>query len=199
MPDIVDIHDFLHFYTSLGVTYSFKKNTLHLDTRNISLKHIDTSRISRTRASVYLMAGLLSRFGKAKIPFPSGDKIGKRPIDEHIDGYIAMGYKKHASRDEIVFSGHGSNDNVKVTAYFAVTATANLIMGAATRMGITRVELAAFEPHIFNLIDFLRSAGVQIDVYYDHTIVVYGNCNLTSKIQHEVISDYLQSGTFIII
>ena len=50
------------------------------------------------------------------------------------------------------------------TAYFAVTATANLIMGAATREGVTRIELAAFEPHIFNLIDFLRSAGIQIDV-----------------------------------
>jgi UDP-N-acetylglucosamine enolpyruvyl transferase len=54
------------------------------------------------------------------------------------------------------FSGAGSSDSVTITAYFAVTATANLIMGASTRNATTTIELAAFEPHIFNLVDFLR-------------------------------------------
>ena len=145
------------------------------------------------------MAGLLSRFGEARLPFPSGDKIGKRPIDEHINGYLAMGYEMQESSEELIFSGFGNKQEATSTAYFAVTATANLIMGAVTREGMTRIELAAFEPHIFNLIDFLRSAGVQIDVRYDHTIIVHGTRDIATEVECEVISDYLQSGTFAII
>lgn len=199
VPDILDTHDFLHFYGSLGAIYSFENHTLKLDLTHISLQNIDTSKIARTRAGIYFMAGLLSRFGEAILPFPSGDKIGKRPIDEHINGYLAMGYQMQESSEELIFSWFGSKDDVSCTAYFAVTATANLIMGAATREGVTRIELAAFEPHIFNLIDFLRSAGIQIDVRYDHTIIVHGTRDIRAEVECEVISDYLQSGTFSII
>jgi len=174
VPDISDIHDFLHFYESLGAYVHFKNNTLEIDSSSLSLARIDTSKIARTRAGIYFIAGLLARFRKAEIPFPAGDKIGKRPIDEHINGYTDMGYIFEEKDGMLLFSGAGSQENVKTTAYFAVTATANLIMGAATRTGTTNIELAAFEPHIFNLIDFLRRAGVRIDIRYDHTIIVHG-------------------------
>lgn len=199
VPDIVDTHDFLHFYTSLGAHYSFKNNTLKLDTSEISPQNIDTSKIARTRAGIYFMAGLLARFWHAHIPFPSGDKIWKRPIDEHIQGYRDMWYMQEASESDIIFSWKWSQWEVTLTAYFAVTATANLIMWAATRKWTTRIELAAFEPHIFNLIDFLRSAGVEIDIRYDHTIIVHGTEHIKTEVECEVISDYLQSGTFAII
>lgn len=110
-----------------------------------------------------------------------------------------MGYAFQEDGELLQFSGAGSDEDVTITAYFAVTATANLIMGAATRQGITAIELAAFEPHIFNLIDFLRHAGVSIDIRYDHTIIVHGTRELKTDIEFEVISDYLQSGTFAII
>lgn len=199
VPDIADTHDFLHFYTSLGANYSLIDNTLILDSSKISTQNIDTSKIARTRAGIYFMAGLLSRFWHAHIPFPRGDKIWKRPIDEHIQWYTKMGYVIEASEDDIIFSGKWSEWAVTLTAYFAVTATANLIMWAATRKGTTRIELAAFEPHIFNLIDFLRLAWVNIDIRYDHTIIIHGTQNIKPKVECEVISDYLQSGTFAII
>ena len=66
-------------------------------------------------------------------------------------------------------------------------------MGAVSRKGKTTIELAAFEPHIFNLIDFLRSAGINIDIRYDHTIIVHGGAPIKKEITCEVISDYLQS------
>ncbi len=199
VPNILDVHDFLHFYKSLGAITSFEKHILSIDSSKISLNKIDTTQIARTRAGIYFIAGLLSRFGKANIPFPHGDKIGKRPIDEHINGYKDMGYCFEESSDTLLFSGNGSQKDVDITAYFAVTATANLIMWAATRQWVTNIKLAAFEPHIFNLIDFLRKSGVKIDIKYDHTITVHGTKNLSEEIQHEVISDYLQSGTFAII
>lgn len=199
VPDILDVHDFIHFYESLWTQCTFKNNTLEIDTSEISLQNIDTSKIARTRAGIYFIAWLLSRFKKASIPFPSGDKIGKRPIDEHINGYVDMGYEFKQWDDMLHFSGAGSQQDVTITAYFAVTATANLIMWAATREASTTIQLAAFEPHIFNLIDLLRNAGINIDVKYDHTIIVHGTKSIKSEIKHEVISDYLQSGTFAII
>lgn len=199
VPDILDVHDFIHFYQSLGAKTNFSRNILEIDSSNISHKNIDTSKIARTRAGIYFIAWLLSRFSEAKIPFPSGDKIGKRPIDEHINGYKDMGYHFNESENELHFSWKGSEEDVDVTAYFAVTATANLIMWAATRSGTTTINLAAFEPHIFNLIDFLRNSGIQIDIRYDHSIIIHGTKNISKDIEHEVISDYLQSGTFAII
>lgn len=199
VPDILDVHDFIHFYESLWAHCNFKNNTLAIDTSEISLQNIDTSKIARTRAWIYFIAWLLSRFEKASIPFPSGDKIGKRPIDEHINGYKDMGYDFVESTDMLHFSGCWSTNNTTITAYFAVTATANLIMWAATRQAVTTIQLAAFEPHIFNLIDLLRSSGIRIDVKYDHTIIVHGSKSIKSEVEHEVISDYLQSGTFAII
>ena len=199
VPDILDVHDFIHFYESLWATISFIKNVLEIDTAHISDKKIDTSKIARTRAGIYFIAGLLSRFQKADIPFPSGDKIWKRPIDEHINGYKDMGYNFKEKEDTLCFWWVWSNENVTITAYFAVTATANLIMWAATRTGITTIQLAAFEPHIFNLVDFLRNAGVGIDIKYDHTIIVHGTQKISKQVEHEIISDYLQSGTFAII
>jgi len=199
VPDILDVHDFIHFYKSLWARTHFSWDILSIDTSDISLKNIDTSAIARTRAGIYFMAWLLSRFEKADLPFPHGDKIGKRPIDEHINGYKDMGYSFQEKDNTLCLSGAGSSDNVTITAYFAVTATANLIMWAATRSGTTTIQLAAFEPHIFNLIDFLRSAGIVIDIRYDHTIIIHGTRNLKTNLEQEVISDYLQSGTFAII
>ena len=199
VPNILDVHDFLHFYESLWAKTSFSGDILEIDSSEIHLQNMDSSRIARTRAGIYFIAGLLSRFWEASIPFPSGDKIGKRPIDEHINGYIGMGYDFQEQENMICFTGAWSQANVVVTAYFAVTATANLIMWAATRSATTTIQLAAFEPHIFNLIDFLRKAGIQIDIKYDHSIIIHGTKKITASLEHEVISDYLQSGTFAII
>lgn len=128
VPDILDVHDFVHFLQSLGCSVVFEKHTLSIDATHISLKNIDTSKIERTRAGIYFIAGLLSRFGTAHIPFPQGDKIGKRPIDEHIHGYTGMGFDFEESEGKLCFSGEGNGKDVKINAYFAVTATNNLIM-----------------------------------------------------------------------
>lgn len=199
VPDILDVHDFIHFYKSLWATTHFSWDMLEIDSSNVSLDTIDTSAIARTRAWIYFMAWLLSRFEKADLPFPHGDKIGKRPIDEHINGYKEMGYSFEEKDNTLCFAWSGSTDDVTITAYFAVTATANLIMWAATRDGTTTIQLAAFEPHIFNLIDFLRLAWLQIDIRYDHTIIIHWTRELKTNLEQEVISDYLQSGTFAII
>ena len=96
-------------------------------------------------------------------------------------------------------SWEASTQDIELTAYFAVTATNNLIMWAASRKWKTTIKLAAFEPHVFNLIGFLREIWVDIQVRYDHSIIINGWAELKTEINFEVISDYLQSGTFAII
>ncbi len=199
VPDIHDVHDFIHFYESIWAPVTFRGNTLEIDCSDIKEERINTSQLARTRAWIYCIAWLLTRFWKAHIPFPAGDKIGKRPIDEHIHGYTDMGYEFYEDEGILKFSGDGWQKDVTTHAYFAVTATANLILWAVSRKAITRIELCAFEPHIFNLIDFLRKLWVPIDIRYDHTIIVHGWVSLQKNIQHRVISDYLQSWTFIIL
>lgn len=199
IPDILDVHDFIHFLESIWCVISFTDHILSVDATSVSMDNMDISKIQRTRAGIYMIPGLLARFGEAKIPYPKGDKIGKRPIDEHVNGYLDMWFTFTQETDALCVSGTWSTQEVTTCAYFAVTATNNLIMWAAIRKGTTTIQLAAFEPHVFNLIDFLRKSWVQIDIRYDHTVIVHGKENTCNEIEHEVISDYLQSGTFIII
>ena len=199
VPDILDVHDFIHFLESLGSIVTFEKHTLTIDNSHLSLKNINVEKVSRTRASIYFIAGLLAHFGEANIPFPQWDKIWKRPIKEHVDGYIGMGYDFIIEDNTLKVSWTPSTDDVELHAYFAVTATNNLIMWAASRKWKTTIKLAAFEPHVFNLISLLREIGVDIQVRYDHSIIINGGSELKTEVNFEVISDYLQSGTFAII
>ncbi len=199
VPDILDVHDFIHFLESLWSIISFKDNTLTIDNSNLSLENMDVAKVSRTRASIYFIAWLLAHFGKASIPFPQGDKIWKRPIKEHVDWYIAMWHDFIIEDNTLKVSWESSTDDVELMAYFAVTATNNLIMWAVSRKWKTTIKLAAFEPHVFNLIGFLREIWVDIHVRYDHSIIINGWSTLKTEVNFEVISDYLQSGTFAII
>lgn len=199
MPDISDVHDFCHAIESLGGTANYSENTLEIDIEDIRAEQFDDAQISRTRASIYFAPGLLHHFGQATLPFPGGDKIGKRSIDEHIDGFIAMGYDHWKDDDTFTLIGPASTADVEVNCFFRVGATVNMILAAVMRDGVTTISLAAFEPHIFCLIDFFRAAGADIQIKYDHTIIIHGGKKLTDEIQFEVISDYLQSGTFAII
>ena len=72
---------------------------MEIDTTHVHENGFNPEQISRTRAGIYFIPALLHHFGKARLPYPGGDKIGKRPIDEHVDGYVAMGYE-YTSEEE---------------------------------------------------------------------------------------------------
>jgi UDP-N-acetylglucosamine 1-carboxyvinyltransferase len=97
------------------------------------------------------------------------------------------------------FSGNYITTDVRISAGFAVTATENILMIAAFRSGRTTIELAAIEPHILCLVDFLRSLGITIIVSHDHMITVDGTDLIPPEAEATVIHDYIESGTFIIL
>ena len=133
------------------------------------------------------------------MPYPGGCNLGKRPLDEHIRGFETFGYKNEGSDELLHFSGNYTKDDITLSAGFAVTATENIIMTAAFRSGKTTIELAAIEPHVINLVDFLRSIGIKIDVSHDHTITIEWIKEAPKAATATVIHDYIESGTFIVL
>lgn len=80
-----------------------------------------------------------------------------------------------------------------------MTSTENIIVANVLRQGKTIIKNVAIEPHVMNLIEFMKKAGADIKVGYDHTITIQGVSSLASEIEFEVISDYIQSGTYAVL
>jgi UDP-N-acetylglucosamine 1-carboxyvinyltransferase len=199
VPRIGDVLTFLDIIASLNVVVTFVWNTLRLDTRAMSMEHLNTDLVKKIRVGIFLFPALLKRFRTLEIPYPGGCNIGKRPIDEHIRGFEAFGYVNEWTGEMLHFSGNYSTNDVHISAGFAVTATENILMIWAFRSGRTIIELAAMEPHVMNMIEFLRSLGITISVSHDHTITIDGIKHAPVRAEATVIHDYIESGTFIIL
>lgn len=130
--------------------------------------------MKKIRASILLLAPLLYRFGTVDMPFPGGCNIGKRPIDEHLNGLREIGYSSMDGDESIHLSGKLQSGDKNLYAGFAVTATENLVTANVLRPGYTRIHMAAIEPHVVNLVDFLRKQGANITMNFDHTIDIIG-------------------------
>lgn len=199
VPRIGDVFTFLEIIESLGVDISFIENTLRMDTSNINLKNINTELISKIRVGIFLFPPLLRRFWELQIPFPGGCNIGKRPIVEHLRAFESFGYNNIWATEMLHFSGNHTNKDVEIFWGFAVTATENAIMMWAFRQGRTIIRLAAIEPHVCCLINFLKKIGIKIEVSHDHTITIEGTNTEHRTAEFSVINDYIESGTFVVL
>jgi UDP-N-acetylglucosamine 1-carboxyvinyltransferase len=199
VPRIGDVLTFLDIIRSLDVVVMFEWNTLILDTSHMSLEHLNIDLVKKIRVGIFLFPALLKKFRSLEIPYPGGCNIGKRPIDEHIRAFEAFGYTDEWTGEILKFSGNYITTDVRISAGFAVTATENILMIAAFRSGKTTIELAAIEPHVMCLIDFLRSLGITITVSHDHTITIDGIKHAPKEAIATVIHDYIESGTFVVL
>ncbi len=200
VPHIGDVVTFLSIIESLGVIVEFDPTgKLTLDTRAMNIHTLDREKIKKIRVGIFLFPALLKRFGGLEIPYPGGCNIGKRPIDEHLRAFSAYGYENMGEGENIAFQWEDHGKNITLRGNFAVTATENILMMAAFRKGKTTIELGAIEPHVICLIEFLRSIGANISINYDHTIIVDGVDTTPKQAEWRVISDYIESGTFIIL
>ncbi|MDD3301971.1 MAG: UDP-N-acetylglucosamine 1-carboxyvinyltransferase [Candidatus Gracilibacteria bacterium] len=200
VPYIGDVVTMLEIMGTLGVQYNFLDDTLFLDTSKLSLDNFQASRIKEIRASILLLGPILQFFNKLSIPQPGGCSIGKRPIDGHLEGLKTIGYDyKYTDDCMIEITGTKTSGDKVINAGFSVTSTENLVLANVLRNGKTIIKLAAIEPHVMSLINFLKLAGADIYVDYDHTIIIEGVGSLNNNLGYEVISDYIESGTFMII
>ncbi|MDD5376945.1 MAG: UDP-N-acetylglucosamine 1-carboxyvinyltransferase [Candidatus Gracilibacteria bacterium] len=199
VPRIGDIFSLLEIIKSLGVVVDFTGNTLVMDMSRISLENMNRELMKKIRASILLLAPLLYRFGAVDIPFPGGCNIGKRPIDEHLNGLREIGYESKDGTESIHLSGTLQSGDRDLYAGFAVTATENLITANVCRPGHTRIHLAAIEPHVANLVDFLKGQGADITINYDHTIDIVGIEKIRPIGEFSIVHDYIEAGTFVVL
>lgn len=196
VPHIKDVEALLDILNYLGAKTNFRQNVLEIDTKNIKNIDPDSDLVKKLRASILLIAPLLVRNRKVKLPHPGGCLIGSRPIDVHLMGLSKMGVKMEDGTIEYVLSVSEFMPS-KISADFSVTGTENLVMAAVLTKGITEISLAAAEPHVQDLCNFLNKAGANIKGIGTHNLSIEGVCNLKS-IEYEIIPDQIESGTFAI-
>lgn len=198
-PRIGDVQTFLDIISTLWVAYTWKENTLTLDTTHLSQNQMNMDMIKKIRASILLLSPMLHFFWNISIPFPGGCNIWKRPIDAHLEWLKDIGYEYTYHQDTIEISWNPLSWEKTIYADFWVTSTENLIVGNVLRPGKTTILLSAIEPHVLDLVHFLRWVGANIKIRYNHTIIIEWVDKLQNTTEYTIISDYIESGTFAII
>lgn len=196
VPDLLDVRHLCELIRYCGGTAERNLDG-SLSVSMDKLKHASPSYelVSAFRASFLLMAPLLARFGKVRLPLPGGCQIGLRPIDLHLKGFAALGAK--------IRQGHGYVEakcerlkGAKIYLDFpSVGATENILIAAATADGETVIENAATEPEIVDLANFLNRMGADIKCAGCDTIHITGVKEMT-PCGHTIIPDRIEAGTF---
>lgn len=181
---------------NVKVTFSNDKSVV-IDPTDLSEHKIPLELGGLFRTATMTIAPLLARFGKAVVPNPGGCRLGKRPIERHIEGLKAMGaditYKDgffHASTAGL----HGTKFRFNKNTH---TGTETLIIAAVLAKGTTVIENAALEPEVDDLIAFLNSMGAKIKRSKDKTIVIEGVSHLHGT-DFTIMSDRNEAVTFAI-
>jgi len=198
VPDIQDVRKMLDIMRHIGSEVDFRNNVLKIATPTIKTTDIPLDMVKTMRASILLVGPLLARAKEVRIGYPGGCVLGKRPLDTHLDAFEALGASVHEDGNYITLSINEFKPGKVVLKEISVTATENILMLAAAMPGETEVRLAAQEPHVQDLCNYLISSGVFMEGIGSHTITVKGGTPLHG-IEHRVISDYLEVGTMAII
>lgn len=205
IPDILDVRNLIGLLDGMGV--SVKRNSKHCYTfcaSDIDLDYVNSAdfvaRSARLRGSVLLIGPLLARFGQAYFPKPGGDQIGRRKVDTHIQGLMALGATAQYDTSMASFrlsSGNGKLKGVSMLLDEAsVTGTANIIMAAALAEGETVIYNAACEPYIQQLCGMLASMGVTIRGVGSNLLTITG-CENIRGTHHKILPDMIEVGSFI--
>jgi len=203
IPNIIDVNRLIDLLDNLGVTVKkLNQNKYSFESKNIDLDYLNTSdfetKAKGLRGSIMIIGPLLSRFGKASIPKPGGDKIGRRKLDTHFEGLVKLGAN---------FKYDNKNHRYNVTAnklkgsYIlldqpSVTGTANIIMTAALANGETTIYNAACEPYIQQLCSMINAMGGKISGIGSNLLKIDGVKEL-SGCDHKIQPDMIEIGSWI--
>lgn len=199
VPRISDVLTFLEILEWIWVKSSFKWNTLKLDSSNLNQDNPDFEKIKKIRSSIFLLSPLLHFFWSIHIPFPGWCSIWKRPIDAHLKWLEAIWYKPKLEWDDIIIEWKLKSGDKILNASFWVSSTENLIVANVLRSGKTTIKCAAIEPHVMSVISFLRKAWANIKIRFNHVIIIEWVEKLKDDFEFDIISDYIESWTYMVI
>lgn len=203
VPDIIDVNKLIYILGELGVKIEkINADTYTFQADDINLKYLESEKFkkdgSSLRGSIMIVGPLLARFGKGYIPRPGGDKIGRRRLDTHFEGFIKLGATFRYNKDE---NFYGVEANQLKGAYMlldeaSVTGTANIIMAAVLAKGVTTIYNAACEPYIQQLCKMLNSMGAKISGVGSNLLTIegvteLGGCSL------RILPDMVEIGSWI--
>lgn len=196
VPDLVDVRGMLSILSYLGVKVTWENADVLLETSQVSGHHVPETLMREMRSSIVLLGAMLGRFRKAKLYYPGGCAIGKRPIDLHLRGLQKMGAVIEESRGHIICQGGLRGTDILLSTP-SVGATENLMMAAVLARGKTTIYNAAREPEIEDLQNFLNVIGADIEGAGSSTVVVEGVSELKGG-EYRVFPDRIAAGTYII-
>lgn len=173
VPAIVDREVFCQLLSDLGAEVKISGQTVTVNARNLNKHELNPGLSSKLRGSVVLLGALLGRFNKAKMAFPGGDSIGKRPIESHLAAFKALGAVV-STNGLIEIIAEQLSGNKIVMEESSVTATENTILAAVKAEGQTLIKLAAMEPHVQQLCEFLNLMGAKISGIGTTNILIEG-------------------------
>ncbi len=204
IPEILDTLNLIRLLENMGV--EVKKNAkgdYTFRAAHINLNYVFSGEFVQTcaklRGSVMVAGPLLARYGQAYFPKPGGDKIGRRRVDTHIDGFVRLGAKY--SYDDAFHAYHLSAPGGLRGAYMlldeaSVTGTANILMASVLAEGKTTIYNAACEPYIQQFCKMLCGMGAKIEGIGSNLLTVTGVKSLTGT-THQCLPDMIEVGSFI--
>jgi UDP-N-acetylglucosamine 1-carboxyvinyltransferase len=199
VPEIEDVRAMTETLSDLGVVVDHPApNTYEVSAGDVDWLFVPLEAAAKMRASFMLLGPLLSRFGEVVISNPGGDRIGRRPVDLHVDAMRAMGATIDYRYGYYYAKAPGRLRGTEIRFPFvSVMGTENAILAATLADGHTVIRPAAQEPEVDDLIDFLQKMGAQVERTYPDTIEVEGKRRLRGA-EHKVMPDRIEAGTFAI-
>jgi UDP-N-acetylglucosamine 1-carboxyvinyltransferase len=196
VPKISDVRTMTQLLQTLGADVHWNGGgELRVDASSVTTTAIDRNLSEKIRASFLLAGPLLARFGKATMPPPGGDVIGRRRLDPHLDAFKALGADVDHNRDIHLEAPYGLQACDFLMDEPSVMATENALMAAALTPGSTVIRNAASEPHVQDLARMLQKMGASIDGIGSNVMTVHGQQSL-SGCTHAVAPDHIEIGSF---
>ena len=203
IPNIIDVNKLIHLLGKLGVkvekhsdnSYTFQADAVDLDYLETPAFKVDGAGL---RGSIMIVGPLLARFGKGYIPKPGGDKIGRRRLDTHFEGFIKLGAEFRYNKEDHFY---GVEAKALKGAYMlldeaSVTGTANILMAAVLAKGTTTIYNAACEPYLQQLCKMLNRMGAKISGIGSNLLTIEGVAVLGGT-SHTMLPDMIEIGSWI--
>jgi len=203
IPDIKDVNKLIELLGDMGVLVErLAPDTYSFEAKNIDLDFFKSDAFAQKggglRGSIMIVGPLLARFGKASIPKPGGDKIGRRRLDTHFLGFEKLGAQFNYDPSNGFFNVDASNlhGTYILLDEASVTGTANIVMAAVLAKGVTTIYNAACEPYLQQLCKMLNRMGAKITGIGSNLLTIEGVTQLGGT-EHRLLPDMIEIGSFI--
>ena len=203
VPNIIDVNKLIELLNDLGVLVTkINSSTYRFEAKNVNLDFLDTDdfkkKASALRGSIMIIGPLLARFGKAKMPKPGGDKIGRRRLDTHFIGLQKLGASFDYDSNDTFYNIHAQELRgcYMLMDEASVTGTANVVLAAVMAKGETTIYNAACEPYLQQLCAMLNRMGAKISGIGSNLLKIQG-VDYLGGTEHTILPDMIEIGSFI--